>query len=110
MALKLTKQLQAFSKSPDIAKVRSTALGGTSAITVLKPGCPELHGSIISDAQVLAVFPFFQVDFSSTQQKMMYRLTRVPRLMGVLGAAMGFLPVAIQRWLVNWWGGALHSC
>ena len=57
------------------------------------------------DQQVLAVFPFFQADLSNRQQKMMHTLTRVPRVMGVIGAILGALPLAFQRWLVNWWGG-----
>lgn len=36
---------------------------------------------------------------------MMRTLTQVPRLMGVIGAVLGILPLAIQKWLVNWWGG-----
>ncbi|DBA65653.1 TPA: hypothetical protein ACH3X2_002712 [Trebouxia sp. C0005] len=59
--------------------------------------------------QVLAVFPFFQVDLSNRQQKMMHTLTRVPRVMGVVGAILGALLLAFQRWLVNWWGGGLED-
>ena len=58
--------------------------------------------------QVLAVFPFFQADLSNRQQKTMHTLTRVPRVMGVVGAILGALPLAFQRWLVNWWGGTDH--
>ena len=59
--------------------------------------------------QVVALFPFFQVDLSSGQQQMLYRLTCVPRVMGVLGGLLGLLPLAVQQWLVNWWGGMLFA-
>ncbi|KAL0034922.1 hypothetical protein WJX79_000653 [Trebouxia sp. C0005] len=81
MALKVTKQVQALSASSATPQV----------------------------VKVLAVFPFFQVDLSNRQQKMMHTLTRVPRVMGVVGAILGALLLAFQRWLVNWWGGGLED-
>ena len=59
--------------------------------------------------QVIALFPFFQVDLNSAQQQFLYRLTCIPRVMGVLGGMLGLLPTAAQRWLVNWWGGMLQQ-
>ena len=38
----------------------------------------------------------------------MRALTRAPRVMGVIGAVLGLLPMVCKRWLVNWWGGVFY--
>ena len=104
MALKVTKQMQTLSASsatPHIAKV------SCMAVLVRHRSMEQMHiaARVYDIQQVLAVFPFFQVDLTNRQQKMMHTLTRMPRVMGVVGAILGALPLALQRWLVNWWGG-----
>lgn len=118
MAIKATKQLQGMHQpaqadaiakacmsiamlSLDIAQVRLAHAFGTST----KLQCQLVRSCITWMSQIVALFPFFQVDLTSGQQQFLYRLTCIPRVMGVLGGLLGALPIAAQRWLVNWWGG-----
>lgn len=107
--MKVIKQVQALpapSASPDIVKVSLLARKGMTQISRTPL---HLVTAVCDYLQVLAVFPFFQADLSNRQQKMMHALTRVPRVMGALGAVLGALPLAVQRWLVNRWAGAAYQ-
>lgn len=110
MALKVTTQLQAVpSGSPEVAKVTANH----AHICCLSPRvhwqvtCNPSAQVLLLHLQVLALFPFFQADLSNRQQKVMHALTKGPRVMGVVGAILGLLPMVCKRWLVNWWGGVL---
>lgn len=120
MALKVTKHLQAVpSGTPEVAKVckiyiyvmncqgfEGEAVQGDNSFTGLLSSNSLFKPSSV--LQVLALFPFFQADLSNRQQKVMRALTKAPRVMGVIGAVLGLLPMVCKRWLVNWWGGVLE--
>ena len=105
MALKATKKLQAISKPALTIPVVKVMV----KLQLHQRRIPAKSAQHALSTQVVALFPFFQVDLSSTQQQMLHRLTSIPRVMGICGALLGMLPLAVQKWLVNWWGGVLQA-
>ncbi len=74
--------------------------------TCLHPCSPHEHNARPCIRQVVGLFPFLAVDRASAVQRAAAAGARVPRLMGVLGAAAGRLPERATRWAPRRLAGA----